>query len=72
MSMFCKSLFVLFLLANVLSVLRFTDFDYPCGILNLFLLLKDNPACLVLLQPPMTDSIILGQSRYKQQYNIQI
>ena len=27
--MFCRSLFVLFLLAVVLSVLRFTNYDYP-------------------------------------------
>ena len=27
---------VLFLLAIVLSVLRFTDYDYPFGIFNLF------------------------------------
>ena len=34
--MFCRSLFVLFLLAIVLSVLlRFTPFDYPFGILDL-------------------------------------
>ena len=31
----CGSLFVLFLLAIVLSVLRFTDSDYPFGILDL-------------------------------------
>ena len=34
--MFCRSLFVLFHLAIVLSVLRFTDFDYPFGIFKLF------------------------------------
>jgi hypothetical protein len=34
----CRSLFVLFLLAIVLSVLRFTDSDYPFGILKLFLI----------------------------------
>jgi hypothetical protein len=33
---FCKSLFVLFRLAIVLSVLRFTDADYPFGIYKLF------------------------------------
>jgi hypothetical protein len=33
--MFCRSLFVL--LAIVLSVLRFTDSNYPFGILQLFL-----------------------------------
>ena len=38
MCMFCRSLFVLFLLAIVLSVLlRFTDSDYPSGIFKLFL-----------------------------------
>jgi biotin transporter BioY len=38
MCMFCRSLFVLFLLAIVLSVLlRFTDFDYLFGIFKLFL-----------------------------------
>jgi hypothetical protein len=38
--MFCRSLFFLlyiFLLAIVLSVLRYTDFDCPFGIFNLFL-----------------------------------
>ena len=37
MCMFCRSLFVLFLLPIVLSVLRFTDPDYPFGIFNLYL-----------------------------------
>jgi hypothetical protein len=36
MCMFCRSLFVLFLSAIVLSVLRFTDSDYPFGIFKLF------------------------------------
>jgi len=37
--MFCRSLFVLFLLTIVLSVLlRYTDSDYPFGIFKLFLL----------------------------------
>jgi hypothetical protein len=36
MCMFCRSLFVLFL-AIVLSVLRYTDSDYPFGIFKLFL-----------------------------------
>jgi len=36
MCMFCRSLFVLFLLAIVLSVLRFTDSDYRFGIFKLF------------------------------------
>jgi hypothetical protein len=31
--------FVLFLLDTVLSVLRFTDSDYPCGILDLRILI---------------------------------
>ena len=36
--MFCGSLFVLFLLAILLSILlRFTDFYYPFGIFKLFL-----------------------------------
>ena len=40
MCMFCRSLFVLFLLAIVLSVfLRFTDSDYPFGILDLQILI---------------------------------
>jgi hypothetical protein len=34
---FCRSLFVLFLLAIALSVLRFTDSAYPFGIFKLFL-----------------------------------
>jgi hypothetical protein len=33
---FCRSLFVLFIFAIVLSVLRFTDSDYPFGIFKLF------------------------------------
>jgi hypothetical protein len=39
MCMLCRSLFVLFRLAIVLSVLRFTDSDYPFGIFKLFLIL---------------------------------
>jgi hypothetical protein len=36
--MFCRSLFVFFLLVIVLSVLlRYTDSDYPFGIFKLFL-----------------------------------
>ena len=36
--MFCRSLFVIFLLAIVLyGLLRFTDSDYPFGIFNLYL-----------------------------------
>jgi hypothetical protein len=35
--MFCRSLFVLFLLVVLLSVLRITDSDYPFGIFKLFL-----------------------------------
>ena len=38
MCMFCRSLFVLFLLAIALSVLlRYTDSDYPFGIFKLFI-----------------------------------
>ena len=37
MCMFCRSLFVLFLLAIVFSVLRFMDSDYLFGIFKLFL-----------------------------------
>jgi hypothetical protein len=41
--MFCRSLFVLFPLAIVLSVLlRFTDSDYPFGIFKLFLINLSN------------------------------
>jgi hypothetical protein len=41
MCMFCRSLFVLFLLVIMLSVLlRYTDSDYPFGILKLFLLIN--------------------------------
>ena len=36
-AMFCRSLFVLFLVAIVLSVLRNTAPDYPFGIFKLFL-----------------------------------
>jgi len=40
---FCRSLFVLFLFAIVLSVLlRFMDSDYPFGIFKLFLHLAVN------------------------------
>jgi hypothetical protein len=35
--MFCRSLFVLFPLTIVLSVLLFTDSDYPFGFFKLFL-----------------------------------
>ena len=35
---FCRSLVVLFFLANVFSVLRFTDSDYPFGIFKLFVM----------------------------------
>ena len=41
--MFCRSLlipFALFILAIVLSVLRYTDSDYPFGIFKFFLQLK--------------------------------
>ena len=41
MCMICKSLFVLFLLAVMLSVLRFTDSDYPFGIFKLFSMHQD-------------------------------
>jgi hypothetical protein len=36
MCMFCRSLFFRFLLAIVLSFLRFTDSDYPFGIFKHF------------------------------------
>ena len=36
MCVFYRSLFVLFLLSIVLSVLRYTDSDYPFGILKIF------------------------------------
>ena len=39
MCMFCRSLFGLFLLAIVLSVLWFTDYVYPFGIFKHFLLI---------------------------------
>ena len=40
MCMYCRSLFVLFLVAIVLSVfLRFMDSDYPFGILDLWILI---------------------------------
>jgi hypothetical protein len=49
--MFCRSLFVLFLLFIVLSVLlRFTDSDYRLSIFKLFIyklnLTRDAPACI--------------------------
>jgi hypothetical protein len=37
MCMFCRSLFVYFLLAIAVTVHRFTDSDYPFGIFKLFL-----------------------------------
>jgi len=37
MCMFCRCCLYLFLLAIVLSVLRYTDSDYPFGIFKLFL-----------------------------------
>ena len=41
MCIFCRSLFVLFLLDIVFAVLlRFTDSDYPFGIFKLFLTYK--------------------------------
>jgi hypothetical protein len=43
MCMFCRSLlipFARFILAIVLSVLRYTDSDYPFGIFKFFLQLK--------------------------------
>jgi len=49
MCMFCRSLFVFFLLAIVLSVLLpYTDSDYPFGIFKLFLGLHDSLACVIL------------------------
>jgi len=46
MRMFCISLFVLFLLAIVLSVLlRFQDSDYPFAIFKLFLVNNSLPSC---------------------------
>jgi hypothetical protein len=45
---FCRSLFVLFLLAIVLSVhLRFTDSDYLFDIINFFLVLNINGGNLI-------------------------
>jgi hypothetical protein len=45
---FCRSLFVLFLLAIVLSVhLRFTDSDYLFDIINVFLVLNINGGNLI-------------------------
>jgi hypothetical protein len=42
MCMVCRSLFVLFLLVIVLSVLRFTDSDCSFDIFKLFLLIKNS------------------------------
>jgi hypothetical protein len=43
----CRSLFVLFLLAILLSVfLRFTDSDYPCGIFTLLIDLENWRYCI--------------------------
>jgi hypothetical protein len=52
MCIFCKSLFVpfvLFLLAIVLSGLRCTDSDYPFGIFNLFLCFWHNSSQVKML-----------------------
>ena len=48
MCMFCRSLFVLLLLAIVSSVLRYTDSDYLCGILIFFIVLNINGGSLII------------------------
>ena len=60
---FCRSLFVLFLLAIVLSVLiRFRDSDYPFGICNLFFQHPIFHIHIVKLVLPMNrQSLIEGQ-----------
>jgi len=60
MCMFCRSLFAIFLLAIVFSCrLRFTDSDYPFGIVKLFVLqtsMKSYERC------NLTTLIELGQT----------
>jgi hypothetical protein len=46
---FCRSLFVLFLLAIVLSVRRYTIFDYPFDIFKLFFEKDETPKLICFL-----------------------
>ena len=62
MCMCCRSFcFVFFLLAIVLSVLRFTDSDYPFGIFKLFLSIAKMQIALF--------HVCLEGMRYQNQYN---
>jgi hypothetical protein len=66
---FCRSLFVLFLLAIVLSGLQFTDSDYPFGILKLFLynnvVLSLDYTKIVTMVEDIVYNIISNRGHYK-------
>ena len=75
MCMFCRSLFVLFLLTIVLSVRRFIDTDYPFGIFQLFLtrpfFLKDTVVkCNKILFSDTHNVILRWEIYYVRQLNI--
>ena len=61
MCMFCRSLFVLvlFLFAIVLSVLRYTDSDYPFGVFKHFFI-KIQRWCVHSLNQHMTSGFMIG------------
>jgi len=64
MCMFCRSLFVLFLLAIVLfGLLRFTDSDYPFGILDLQILILWYLQTLLEMMILIMDQMILSINR---------
>ena len=67
MCMFCKSfcLFVLFLLAIVLSVLRITDPDYLFGIFKLFSLLFESAEVIVILMVFESSQFLLTNRKYE-------
>jgi hypothetical protein len=48
---FCRSLLVLFLLAIVLSVRRFTDSDYPFGIFKLLIIKYKSELSMATAEP---------------------
>ena len=60
--LFCRLLFILFLLAIVLSVLfRFTDSDYPFGIFKILILVMSNQSISSLFRPgPLWNSWCAG------------
>jgi hypothetical protein len=68
MCMFCKSfcLFVLFLLAIVLSVLRITDPDYLFDIFKLFSLLFESAEVIVILMVCESSQFLLANRKYEK------